>query len=178
MSAVVDNLLDGIITIDSSGIMLTANQAAQSIFGYSHRELIGQNVNMLMGSPHREHHDTYLANYLSRGISNITGQIRELDAQRKDGSAFPVELGVVEVSLDDDINFIGIVRDISERKKREDKIHQLAFYDPLTSLPNRRLLLDRLYQAQSNCSRTGAHAALLFLDLDNFKDFNDSAGHD
>ena len=178
MSAVVDNLLDGIITIDSSGIMLTANQAAQSIFGYSHRELIGQNVNMLMGSPHREHHDTYLANYLSRGISNITGQIRELDAQRKDGSTFPIELGVVEVSLNDDINFIGIVRDISERKKREDKIHQLAFYDPLTSLPNRRLLLDRLYQAQSGCSRTGAHAALLFLDLDNFKDFNDSAGHD
>jgi diguanylate cyclase (GGDEF)-like protein/PAS domain S-box-containing protein len=177
MEAVVESLLDGIITIDSKGKVLTFNQAANEIFGYSDEEIIGRNISMLMGSPHREHHDIYLSNYINRGISDITGRIRELDALHKNGTTFPIELGVVEVKMAGETNFIGIVRDITQRKKREQEIHQLAFYDPLTLLPNRRLLLDRLQGAMTHCSRANNFAALMFLDLDNFKNLNDSAGH-
>lgn len=178
MDAVVESLLDGIITIDSKGKVLTFNQAAKEIFGYSDEEIIGRNISMLMSSPQCEHHDRYLSNYINRGISDITGRIRELEALHKNGSTFPIELGVVEVQMAGETNFIGIVRDITQRKKREQEIHQLAFYDPLTLLPNRRLLLDRLQGAMTHCTRTSNFAALIFLDLDNFKNLNDSVGHD
>lgn len=177
MEAVVEGLLDSIITIDGRGKILTFNQAAQEIFGYTEDETLGKNISMLMGSPHREHHDSYLSNYIERGVSDITGRIRELEALRKDGSMFPIELGVVEVQMAGEVNFIGVVRDITERKQRENEIHQLAFYDPLTLLPNRRLLLDRLTGAINHSVRTRNFSALFFLDLDNFKNLNDSAGH-
>src|SRR5690606_4094706 len=73
--------------------------------------------------------------------------------------------------------FVGLVRDITLRKAAEQEIERLAFYDPLTKLPNRRLLLDRLNHAMSTGKRTGQYSALLFIDLDNFKNLNDTAGH-
>lgn len=177
LQAIIESMLDGVISINAKGIILNFNRAAENIFGYQRDEIIGQNISVLMGSPHRAHHDSYLSNYINRGISDITGRIRELEAVHKDGATLPIELGVVEVKVSGETNFIGIVRDITQRKKREQEIHQLAFYDPLTMLPNRRLLLDRLEGAIGQCSRTNSCAALLFIDLDNFKDLNDSAGH-
>tara|TARA_R110002051_G_C8766001_1_gene502615 strand:+ start:4929 stop:8222 length:3294 start_codon:yes stop_codon:yes gene_type:complete len=177
MQAIVDNMLDGVISLDARGIVQTFNLAAEHIFGYSSEEMVGRNVNLLMSSPHREQHDTYLANYVGTGIGNVIGRNRELEGLHKDGTVFPIELGLAEVQKLGEISFIGIVRDITQRKKGEDEIRQLAFYDALTGLPNRRLLLDRLQRVIANCARQRRYAALLFLDMDNFKNLNDSAGH-
>ncbi|MGS2743300.1 EAL domain-containing protein [Halomonas sp. LS-001] len=177
MQAIVENMLDGVISINQAGIVLTFNQAAEHMFGYRSNEILGQNISLLMLSPHREHNNVYLSRYLSTGKGGAIGRIRELSALHKNGKVFPIELGVVELEIAGEKNFTGIVRDITDRKKREHEIEHLAYHDPLTQLPNRRLLLNRLQHVMTNCERHNRHAALFFLDLDNFKDLNDSAGH-
>lgn len=168
MQAIVDNMLDGVISIDGKGVILTFNRAAEQMFGYSSDEIIGHEVDVLMSSPDSE----------QLGYGALVGRKQELDALHKDGTVFPAELGLAEVHQAEGVGFIGIVRDITQRRQVENEIRQLAFYDALTQLPNRRLLLDRIQQVLANCARQKQHAALLFLDLDNFKNLNDSAGHD
>lgn len=117
--AILDNMVDGLVTINADGIIQSANQAAIGIFGYEANELIGHNVSMLMPSPHREAHDTYLRNYLSTGVARILGTDREVEGQRKDGSLFPMEIAVSEITQHEQPLFVGMVRDISERKRME-----------------------------------------------------------
>ncbi len=178
MQVIVDHMLDGIITIDGSGILQSFNPAAEAIFGYDSAEVLGKNVKILMPEPHRSHHDLYIQNHMGKELGGIIGKDRELEGLHKDGHLFPIEVGIAEIQQDGQQLFIGMVRDITERKKAEDEVRQLAFYDALTHLPNRRLLLDRLQQTLANADRHHHHSALLFLDLDNFKNLNDSAGHD
>lgn len=119
MRAVLETAVEGIITIDERGIIESLNPAACRIFGYDPRELVGRNVSTLMPSPHREHHDGYLANYLRTGQAKIIGIGREVVGRRKDGSTFPMELSVGEVHLGNRRMFTGLVRDISERRQLE-----------------------------------------------------------
>ncbi len=119
---VLENVVDGIITISTQGIVQTFNPAAERIFGYSPNEVIGQNVKMLMDEPYREEHDGYLKNYLQTGQAKIIGMTRELSGHRKDGSVFPLELAVSEMYMGEQRFFSGIVRDISERKKVEEEL--------------------------------------------------------
>ena len=175
--AVLDNIVDGLITIDRRGGIVSFNPAAEQIFGYDAQEVIGQNVKMLMPSPHREAHDGYLRDYEDNGHSRIIGIGRELRGQHQNGNLFPIELAVSQVTRGGVPMFVGLVRDITRRKAAEQEIERLAFYDPLTKLPNRRLLMDRLQHAMSTSKRSGQYGALLFMDLDNFKNLNDTAGH-
>ncbi|MDX2425311.1 MAG: response regulator [Cycloclasticus sp.] len=115
--AVIDNAADGIITIDIKGRIEAFNPAAEKIFGYSSVEIIGQNIKILMPEPYQREHDGYLYNYLSTGVKKIIGIGREAEGLRKDGSTFPLDLAISEVQLDDRRLFIGIIRDITERKK-------------------------------------------------------------
>ncbi len=115
--AIVDNVLDGIIIIDEQGRIETINPAVGQIFGYADTELVSENVRMLMPEPNRSNHDSYLSHYRESGEKHIIGAIRELEAQRRDGSTFPIELGVTELVMSGDRVFVGIVRDITERKE-------------------------------------------------------------
>ncbi len=123
MRAILENAVDGIITIDRVGQIESFNPAAERMFGYPAVEVIGRNVSLLMPSPDREQHDEYLARYLRTGERRIIGIGREVTARRKDGSAFPVDLSVSEV-FDDGSLFMGIVRDITEKKLAEERAMQ------------------------------------------------------
>ncbi|MDH4321981.1 MAG: ATP-binding protein [Desulfobulbaceae bacterium] len=117
------NVADAIITIDATGIVESFNPAAEKIFGYPAAEIIGQNVSMLMPEPYRSRHDHYLHQYDKTNISRVIGKgPMESSARRRDGSGFPIDLSVSQMELEGRRIFIGVIRDISERKKAEEKI--------------------------------------------------------
>lgn len=125
LQAILDATVDAIVTIDERGLIESANQATVRMFGYETDELLGRNVSLLMPSPFREEHDGYLAHYLATREPRIIGIGREVQAQRKDGTIFPVHLAVSEVQLQDRRVFTGIVRDISERHHAEFRLREL-----------------------------------------------------
>jgi len=117
--AVLDAALDGIVVIDPKGLVLTVNKAAEQIFGYAATEIAGKNIKMLMPEPYAGEHDGYLANYLATGEKKIIGIGREVSGRRKNGSVFPMDLAVGEAQADGETIFVGLVRDLSERKAAE-----------------------------------------------------------
>jgi PAS domain S-box-containing protein len=126
LRAILETAVEGIITIDERGRMESVNPAAERIFGYKAAELLGRNVSMLMPSPDRERHDSYLANYLKTGHAKIIGIGREVVGLRKDGTTFPMDLAVSEVRLPERRLFTGFVRDITERKRLEQEILDIS----------------------------------------------------
>ncbi len=122
--AVVDNVIDGIITIDESGRIESFNPAAARIFGYTPDEVLGQNVGMLMPAPHSVDHQGYIEGYLKSGEANIIGVGREVTGRRRDGSEFPMDLSVGEFLEAGRRRFTGVMRDITERKHLEDQLLQ------------------------------------------------------
>ena len=119
--AIVETAAEGIIVIDEQGIVDRFNPAAERIFGYIEADVIGKNVSMLMPAPYREEHDGYLARYLKTGEKKIIGIGRELAGMRNGGETFPMDIAVSEVRLSDRRMFTGIVRDITERKRVEER---------------------------------------------------------
>ncbi len=128
LEAILNTVLDGIITIDNKGIVQSFNPAAVNIFGYTPEEVIGKNVKMLMPDPYHTEHDQYISNYLETGDKKAIGLGREVSAQRKDGSVFPMELGISEMSIDGKRMFVGIIRDISERKLYIDELQSTTSF--------------------------------------------------
>jgi len=176
--AVTDSVADAIITINEHGIIDTVNPAAEQLFGYSARELIGNNINMLMPESERIQHDEYIARYLDTGDTNILGMTRELVGRRKNGSVFPMDVAISEMVMGESRYFIGIMRDITERKEHMAQLEYQALHDSLTGLPNRVLLADRLEQAIRTANRERKQLALVIMDLDHFKEINDTLGHE
>ena len=119
LKAIIDTAIDGIITIDTRGIVETLNPAAARIFGYESEEIIGRNISMLMPEPDSSRHDEYIANYLRTGEAKIIGKGREVLGKKKNGTVFPFLLSISEVQLKDKLIFTGIVHDITELKKAE-----------------------------------------------------------
>lgn len=176
--AILDNMFDGVITINTKGTIQSFNKAACRIFGYEPHEIMGSDVTVLM-PPHFKHqHDKFLKNHNNSLNVEVGNTLREVEGKRKNGEVFPMSLSISKILRSGTITFVGLVRDISQQRHDEEEIYRLAFYDPLTNLPNRRLLFDRLQQAILTSCRTDQHGALMFLDLDHFKQLNDSLGHD
>lgn len=121
LQAVVDAELDGIVAIDRHGVITLFSRAAENIFGYSAGDVMGRNISMLMPEPHRSKHDDYLRNYLETGQRHIIGIGREVVGQREDGSLFPLELSVTELFSSQGQGYIGLVRDLTERKQLEEQ---------------------------------------------------------
>lgn len=177
-AAILATALDAIITVDHTGRITEFNPAAEAIFGYSRDEAIGQEVSRLIVPPaRRERHDMGREQYLRTGDSPAIGQRIEGLAVRCDGSEFPVEVATLRLRGTDPPVFVGYIRDITARRQAEDALRRQALHDALTGLPNRVLLSDRLRQAVLAVQRDGQPLALMLLDLDRFKDVNDTLGH-
>ncbi len=124
LRTVVDTAVDGVILIDSRGTILMFNPACERLFGYPMKEAIGENVRKLMPPPFRDEHDTYLSNYHRTGERKIIGIGREVQGQRKDGSVFPMDLSVGEATQTGESIFVGVIHDLSERKRTEEQLVQ------------------------------------------------------
>ena len=166
---------EGMFVTDAQHHILQVNSAFSSITGYSANEVVGKTPHVLSSGRHdasfyAQMHNTLIEQGSWRG---------EIWNRRKNGAVFPEWLTITAVH--DDVghitHFVATLTDITQRKSTEEEIKRLAFYDPLTQLPNRRLLTDRLEQALMSCTRTKQHGALMFLDLDKFKTINDTLGH-
>lgn len=169
LQAIINNVKDGIITMSESGVIHGFNPAAESIFGYSQREVLGQNLKTMMSES--------IQNDAEHFLSPNNNSVRDMTAVRKNGEQFPMELSASEMMLGGERYFVCIARDITERKLAEQKITYLAHHDHLTGLPNRALFMDRLEQSILLATRRNYKEAVLFLDLDGFKHINDTLGH-
>lgn len=179
LQAVIRNVMDGIITTDQSGNIQGFNPAAEKIFGYTQDEITGKNIKILMLESYRSAHDVHVHGYLNSDEGRLTGmRSREVTALRKNGEPFSMEISVSEMLLGGQRYFVAIVRDITERKQAEHKIAHLAHYDYLTNLPNRALFMNTLEHSIQLARRNGYKVAAMFLDLDGFKQVNDTQGHD
>lgn len=176
-SAIFNAAVDAIMVIDSRGILKAANKSAERLFGFGVHEMLGQNVSILMPAPYAQQHDSYLNNYCTGGERKIIGIGREVMGRHKNGSCFPLHLSVGEFFHGEQKLFVGICHDISERRKFTEHIAFLAKYDGLTGCANRREFIEELSKAIQVCESSERKIAVLFIDLDGFKQINDNHGH-
>ncbi|MBX6313126.1 MAG: PAS domain S-box protein [Isosphaeraceae bacterium] len=122
LRTIVNTAVDAIITADERGTIASVNPAAERMFGYPAAEMLGQNVTMLMPTPHREEHDGYLERYLRPGEKHVIGIGREVRGRRKDGSTFPMDLSISEYHDRTRRFFSGVLRDLSDRRALEREV--------------------------------------------------------
>jgi diguanylate cyclase (GGDEF)-like protein/PAS domain S-box-containing protein len=183
--AILDSALDGIITVDHEGRIVEFNPAAERAFGRTLTTVRGQLVTeLLIPARLRPEALEALRRAVRDGTTSVLGRRIETDALRADGSEFPIELTVVRVDFDGPPLLTAYVRDITDRRvaeegraRAESELRHLALHDGLTGLPNRTLFHDRLTQAFARSRRSGTPFSVLLMDLDRFKEVNDTLGH-
>lgn len=175
---VLENALDAVINIDAQGKIIEWSGSAQRIFGYTRDEVKGRNLGEVIVPPaHREAHAKGMQRLLANGEPHLIGKLVEITALRQDGTEFPVELTNASIAQGETHYFSAFLRDITRRKASEARITYLANYDSLTGLPNRNHLNDCVRKEIARAQQNKTQFALMFLDLDHFKDVNDSLGH-
>jgi diguanylate cyclase (GGDEF)-like protein/PAS domain S-box-containing protein len=165
----------GMTITDAQRVILQVNKAFTAITGYSAQEAVGQTPRILSSG----RHDSAYYAAMSQALETLGSWAGEIWNRRKSGEVYPewLTISAVKDGAGQATHYVAIFSDISERVSAQVQIDTLAFYDPLTGLPNRRLLLDRLEQSLHVSTRHARKSALLFVDLDNFKTLNDTLGH-
>ncbi|SDO30715.1 bifunctional diguanylate cyclase/phosphodiesterase [Vreelandella arcis] len=165
----------GMLIADAQGRILKVNETFTRITGYSEADVVGKSTRMLNSG----RHEAAFYRKIWRRVQSTGSWEGEIWNRRKNGDVFPEWLTISAVYDPQGTltHYVATMSDISERKAAEQEIHQLAFYDPLTGLANRRLFLDRMEATLKEVTRHGRFGALLFIDIDNFKQINDTLGH-
>jgi diguanylate cyclase (GGDEF)-like protein/PAS domain S-box-containing protein len=178
LKSVFDASPDALLISDAHGRVVMANRQVTPLLGYTVDELIGQSIDDLVPDRLRATHLAQRAAYIGLPSTRPMGQGLEVKARRKDGSEFPVEVSLSQIAAGHSILVASAMRDVTARKEMEKELRNLAFIDAMTQLPNRRQFLDRLTHALRISKRHNTHGAVLFLDLNKFKQLNDTHGHE
>lgn len=175
LSTVIDTAMDAVVEIDANGIITRWGGGAEVIFGWSIIEAIGQSLQSMIVSPNllKDHLQS-----LSDSEPTTLAKRLEVQALRRDCSEFSAELTISPIKSQHKYAFCAFIRDITERKQAAEQLVNLAHYDVITGLPNRVLFLDRLDQEIKKSHRTNLPLTLMFIDIDHFKEVNDTLGHD
>lgn len=167
---------DGVLWVNKTGCILMANPAMELLTGYSMHELVGQNVDIFLPVHLRARHAESMRNYFVAPHPRAMG-LMDLKLMRRNGEMLPIDISLGNWDDEGERHAIAYVRDLTERKKFEESLRHQATHDELTGLPNRWLFRLQLNQAMARAGDSGLHVAVLFLDLDYFKNLNDSFGH-
>lgn len=173
LRAVLDTMLDGLVITDDHGVVQVFNPACERLFGYAAEDVLGRDVSMLVAPPHKAKHRKYVESYRTTGEPNVIGRAREVEAQRNDGTIFPVSISIGEAEVEGRRYFIGVIHDLTQ----ELLLRRDATIDPLTGALNRRDFLAKGSAEVTRAKRYGRVCTLLMLDIDHFKAVNDRYGH-
>ena len=181
--AITETVVDAIISIDEEGRIIICNPATKKIFGYED-EIIGSNITTLMPERYRKAHQNGMKRYLNTGIHKIIGSTVEVVGLKKDGTEFPIELSLSAWMTEGRCSFVGIIRNITERKQMEHnlketnkKLEELSIRDSLTNVYNRRYAYQVLESEFNRSKRHKTPLSCLLIDADHFKKINDQYGH-
>jgi diguanylate cyclase (GGDEF)-like protein/PAS domain S-box-containing protein len=178
LEAFFESSIDALVQMDFDGHITGWNRQAEKIFGWQADDILDRKIEQtIIPERYRAAHLAAMQRYLRSGETTVMDTLVEIHALHRDGHEFPVELSVSVIDSPELQEFNAYIRDISERKQAEDVIWKQANFDSLTGLPNRNLFLQKLADGIRSCDRSRQSLALLYLDLDRFKDVNDTLGH-
>jgi len=177
--AVLENVADGIVTAGEAGLIESFNRSAQALLGYREDEVIGRPLKLIVAPSHHEQFsESARAKWSLLNANAIPAQSSETVGCHKDGTCFPMEMGISQMQIGQRTFTIACVRDISGRKAYTDALEHRTLHDDLTGLPNRTLFADRLDRAIAFADRTDEPRGVLLVDLDNFREINETRGRE
>ncbi len=178
LNATIETAMDAVVQINAEGIIIGWNSQAENVFGWANAEVIGRALHETIIPPqYREVHLQGMKHFLHTGEGPVLNTRVEIMGLHRDGHEFPVELAITPIMTEGKYEFSAFIRDITKKKESDDLIWRQANFDMLTGLPNRHMFYDRLTQEIKKSHRAGLKMALLFVDLDKFKEVNDTLGH-